>query len=650
MRFVAFILVLASVLGTGPAGAQLGQTSLFPGTSAEREPEVVVGAVASSERVSPGGQLVVAVTMDFADGWHAWPSVEQDVLPEGFEFAIRTDASIADVPGWVSMVGPVQWPELHDARVPNLANLGTDGPQTIEVPTYSGSARLYIPILIDADAPLGAHELRVSVAYQACDETQCLMPMDEVYTLPIEIVALGEATDSSAVDAGVFAGFDASIFPGMLAGEIVAPSELLNFDLFGVVAFDLDPSGGLGLALLVLVAMLGGFLLNLTPCVLPVIPLKIMGLSQSAGHKGRTFFLGCVMSVGVVGFWMAIGGAIAFISGFDAISTLFQTPFFAAAVGLFIAIMGVGMLGVFTVRLPKFVYAINPSHESVHGSLLFGVMTAILSTPCTAPFMGTAAAWSTLQNPAIVLLVFGAIGAGMALPYFVLSANPKWVESVPRTGPSSELIKQVMGLLMLGVASFFLGTGIMPLLTEPGHSPSQVYWWLVAVFVVIGSGWLIWKTFAITRRFVPRAVFGLIGAILALSSVLVARDLTAPAPIEWVYYSPEEFEARSARGEVIVLDFTADWCLNCKALERAVLYSDEVVALMQSEGVVAMKIDLSTGNSDGQAKLREVGRLTIPLLAIFGPGLDEPWLSDSYSIEQVVDAVGRASDGALASR
>ncbi|MFG0257347.1 MAG: protein-disulfide reductase DsbD family protein [Phycisphaerales bacterium JB043] len=645
---VATTLLLLAMLPL-TISAQIGQSSLFPGAGAKQE-EVTASAVASSTQVSPNGQLVVAATLTFADGWHAWPSAEQDVLPDGFEFAIRTELALDEQPGWISMVGPVQWPELHDAPVPNLANLGGDGPQTIEVPTFSGVATMYLPLLIDSDAPLGTHELSVRVSYQACDETTCLQPRDDIFTISIEIVDLGDAASTDTPDSSVFASFDASIFSKMLAGEIVTTREALNFDLFGVITFDLDPNGIAGLALLMLVAAFGGFLLNLTPCVLPVIPLKIMGLSQSAGHPGRAFFLGCVMSVGVVGFWMAIGAAIAFISGFDAISTLFQTPFFAAGVGLFIAVMGVGMLGVFTVQLPKFVYAINPSHETARGSLLFGVMTAILSTPCTAPFMGTAAAWATLQNPAIVLLVFASIGAGMALPYFVLSANPKWVEKVPRTGPSSELIKQVMGLLMLAVASFFLGTGIMPLLSEPGHSPSQAYWWLVAVFVVAASFWLVRRTFVISRRFVPRAVFGLLGAILTLSSILVARDLTSPPPIDWVYYSPDEFQQVSNRGDVIVLDFTADWCLNCKALERAVLYSDEVVALIQNDGVVPMKIDLTLANDEGQAKLKEVGRLTIPLLAVFGPGLEEPWLADSYSIEQVVDAVERASNGSLASR
>jgi thiol:disulfide interchange protein DsbD len=210
-----------------------------------------------------------------------------------------------------------------------------------------------------------------------------------------------------------------------------------------------------------------------------VIPLKIMGLSQAAGHPARCFFLGFVMSLGVIAFWMVIGGAIAFVSGFTAINSLFQTPWFSLAVGAFILIMAVGMLGAFAVRLPQFAYMVNPSHETAPGSFAFGIMTAVLSTPCTAPFMGSAAAWAATQNPVVTLATFGAIGAGMALPYLILSAFPSLVSRMPRTGPASELIKQVMGLLMVAVAIFFLGTALTRCCVSRSTPPSASIggWW-----------------------------------------------------------------------------------------------------------------------------------------------------------------------------
>ena len=116
-------------------------------------------------------------------------------------------------------------------------------------------------------------------------------------------------------------------------------------------------------------------------------------------------------------FWLALAAAVSTISGFNATNKLFQYPAFTISVGVIICIMAVGMCGLFAVRLPQWIYRVNPSQESVRGSFVFGVMTAVLSTPCTAPFMGAAAAWSATQRPLITLSTFAAIGGGMALPY-----------------------------------------------------------------------------------------------------------------------------------------------------------------------------------------------------------------------------------------
>src|SRR5690606_27795116 len=201
------------------------------------------------------------------------------------------------------------------------------------------------------------------------------------------------------------------------------------------------------------------------PFGLAVVPIRIIGLSQAAGNRSRMLMLGTVMSLGVVLVWVGLATAIVvstrlFTGGITSTNQLFQYPAFPITVGLVIAVMAVGLCGLFAVRLPNFVYSINPKHDSISGSLGFGVMTAVLSTPCTAPFMGTAAAWATTRNPGIALAVFAAVGVGMALPYQILSMNPKLVDRMPRTGPASELIKQVMGLLMLAAAFYFIGTGL----------------------------------------------------------------------------------------------------------------------------------------------------------------------------------------------
>lgn len=350
------------------------------------------------------------------------------------------------------------------------------------------------------------------------------------------------------------------------------------------------------------------------------------------------------MSLGVVAFWLGIGLAINQIAGFGAVNALFQRPWFSIVVGLVIGVMGLGMFGLFTAALPQWVYRINPKHDSMHGSFLFGVMTAVLSTPCTAPFMGSAAAWATQQDDRVrTLLTFGAIGVGMALPYLVLSARPKLVNKVPRTGPGSELVKQVMGLLMVAVAIFFLGTGIGPsLMEEPGDPPLRAHWWGVAGFAVAAGAWLIWCTLRISKRIGPRLFALILGLALAGSAVLVAVSQTDKGPINWQHWTPARFEAARATGKVVVVDFTAEWCLNCKALESGVLNRKEVASVLNSDRVIAMKVDITAGYPEGVAFMKELRWANIPLLAIFGPGMTEPEKYDSYTPATVLTAIERA--------
>lgn len=598
--------------------------------------EVSLEVRASRDLVRPGDQIAIAVVFDHAPSWHVQANEEAIAAANSGVSQLATRIAVEALPG-VS-IGPVQWPEPH------LMSAAALGDPSARVPVFEGRAIAYIPVIIGDKAPPGDLVVRVEVSYQVCDDTQCMLPVDDVRPVALKVLSPGERPPAGGTDAGTFAGFDNSIFSKMLAGTVKPAGATLKFTFFGW-PFTISTSGAVGLLLLLSLAALGGFLLNLTPCVLPVIPIKILSLSQAAGNPARCFLLGLVMSVGVIAFWVGIGAAIAFVSGFTAINQLFQMPWFSLGVGVFIAVMGLGMLGLFTVSLPQAVYMLDPKRESVPGSFVFGIMTAVLSTPCTAPFMGTAAAWAAKQAPTVTLSTFGAIGAGMALPYLVLSAFPALLSRVPRTGPASELVKQVMGLLMFAVAVFFIGTGLDPLLRAPIDPPIRVHWWIVAGLIVLSMGWLVVRTFRISGRALPRLAWSVAGVLLSAAAVFTARHFTDHGPINWVAYTPERFAERVAKGDVIVMDFTAEWCLNCKAIEAAVLHQEQVVGLLHSPGVTPMKVDLTGNNVAGQEKLKSLDWVGIPLLAVFGPGLDEPLKYDTYTPETVRLAVEQARGG-----
>lgn len=596
--------------------------------------QVRVSVMAERTKVAPSGQVPIAVVFNHNPGWHVQANRSRD--PDALVTVIEVKAPEASP--LIVHGQNIQWPEVK---------LGKFGGGVIESEVFDGKAVAYVPVSVREDARLGPTSLDIRVRYQACDDKVCLQDADETFTVPIEIVSPQQAV-AGALDPAIFRDFDPTVWSDIAAGR-TGPKPV-SFDLFGL-QFSINAAGGIGIVLLLLLATLGGFLLNLTPCVLPVIPIKIMSLSAGGGHRGRTLLLGFIMSLGIVAFWLAIGALIAFSKSFTAINQLFQYPLFSVGVGVFIAIMAIGMCGVFSLQLPQFIMNISPKQESVPGSFGFGIMTAVLSTPCTAPFMGAAAAWAATQNnPPLILTVFAAIGIGMAVPYLILAAFPNLTKQMPRTGPASELIKQVMGLLMLAAAAYFIGVGLSGMLVTPPDPPSLLYWWVVAAFSIMAGLWLIWRTFRITPRMLRRAIFGIIGAVIVGVSVFIAVRVTDKGPIDWTYYTVQRFADAKREGKVVVMEFTAEWCLNCKALEQSVLRDSRVVKLLGSDSVAAIKVDLTGNNTVGNAMLRDVDRLTIPLLVVFSPDGREIFKGDYYTPDQVVQAVADAKGPQVAAR
>jgi thiol:disulfide interchange protein DsbD len=256
--------------------------------------------------------------------------------------------------------------------------------------------------------------------------------------------------------------------------------------------------------------------------------------------------------------------------------------------------------------------------------------------------MGAAAAWAATQPPLTTLATFSAIGIGMALPYLILAARPALVEKMPKTGPASELVKQVMGLFMLAAAAYFIGVGLATLFASPPAAPSKLYWWPVMGFCIAAGGWLALRALQIAPSKKPGALFAGIGILMVALSAWGTVQLTKQGPIDWVAYTPQRFKTEISRQRVIVMVFTAEWCLNCKALEQGVLNTPKIADLLHRRGITAMKVDITGHNPAGKAKLNELGYLTIPLLVVFAPDGKPMLKSDFYTAEQVYGAVMQA--------
>jgi len=644
-----------------------------------------ISAEPSTQRVARGGQLALAIAIDFDEGWHAWPAeAQKDLLPEEFQsFAILTEFGLTETPSWIAGVGEVQLPQTHASPVPNITG---QGPQVVEVQTYSGRAIAYLPLLVAQDAPLGESTLQARVRLQACDETTCLPPTTLTVDVPVEIVELGEAT-TTAPGGDMFDEFDARAFATLEAGaapDADAPTGDTTSDdadagagpatgaaqrtFFGVPMPSSE--GPMGILILALFSALGGFILNLTPCVLPVIPIKVMTISQHAGSPGRSLYLGLWMAAGVIAFWVGIGLPVAFLSSVTDPSRIFGVWWVTLGIGLLIGLMGVGLMGLFTINLPQKAYMVNPKADNAGGSFLFGVMTAVLGLPCFGFVAGALLAGAATMPPGLILTIFGSLGVGMAAPYLVLSAKPSLVERIPRTGPASELVKQVMGLLLIAAAAYFVGAGLIALVSQQPWLARQLHWWTVALFATLAGLWLLVRTIQITKRPVPRVVFSAVGLVVAAAAILYAGDSTSKARQNyldrqaafaaaggqegrlvtgvWLDYSEPLLQRARDEGYTVVLDFTAEWCLNCKALKAAVLNRDPVKSALRGERVISMTVDLTNSQAPGWDKLHALGQTGIPLLVVYGPGLEEPWMANNYTSDQVLGALARAGDAAEA--
>ncbi|MEM6756771.1 MAG: thioredoxin family protein [Planctomycetota bacterium] len=612
------------LLGGGPLGA-------------EDRPPVTVSAASREAAVEPGGRAVLGVVLDMSGKWHVWPDAGQARPVEGL-FQIHTTATLAGVLGpdgepveGLIETGAWQYPPPHEVEAFGQSILAWDGVTV-----------LMLPVEVAAGVEPGLYRVVFEVGYQACDDQVCLRPEVLEVETELRVMAPGETADEAqgVAPVSLFEGFDdagwetiGTADAGDTAGSSIeaVPGGSMTWRAFATA---------MGLA------VVGGVLLNVMPCVLPVIPIKILGLAQAAPDPRRRVLLGAVMAGGVVAFWLAVGGVVAGLSA--AISAAFGYWWFNVGLGAVIVGLAVAMCGVWAPRLPQWVYAINPKHDSVSGAAGFGVMTGVLATPCTGPILGGVAGGVIQEGPAMVMAVFAAIGVGMALPYFVLSVSPGLIERLPRTGPASELLKQVMAMLMAAAGAFFLGVGLNALRHDGTGPVYQWFWWLAAGVIAAAGLWLAVRTVQITPQLGRRLAFGGLGLAMAAGSLGLAYDVTRPSPIAWVYYSPEKFDEALADGRAVMLDFTADWCLNCIALEKAVLESQEVVSRLDLPDVVPMKADLTSHQAAGWDKLAAVDRLAIPLLVVFAPDGREVFKAEFYTPAQVVEAIDRATESPAA--
>lgn len=576
----------------------------------------------------------------------------------------------------VTLAGKVRWLVCKEECIPGDAELSLTLPVTNDVPQPSAWTEAFARAR--AQLPLETSEWKLRAAPDGDHLVLLLTPpagaelLTEVTFFPFEELVIEGAEPQllQRVKGGYALRLArskvAETVPAKLAGVVVtptgwrgagtepgltveAPIEPLTAlgDLLTPVAgtrSDRSTPGGQPLGWLALLAtlggaFLGGLILNLMPCVLPVLSIKVLGFVEQAkaGH-GRAWQHGLVFTAGVVlSFWALAGSLLALRAGGQQLGWGFQLqePAFVAFLTAVLFVFGLVLFGVFEVGVGLTTVGGTAMNQAgLAGSFFTGVLATVVATPCTAPFMGSALGVALAQPAAVALLIFTALALGMSAPYLVLAAAPQLLRFVPRPGAWMESFKQFMGFLLMGSVVWLLWV----LGLEVGVDGLAL---MLGMLVLIGLGGWVWgrwgslaQTPTVRRIAVATALVIIVGStVFGVTTIRqlppAANAATGPAEtkssgIRWEPFSTARVAELRRAGKPVFVDFTAAWCLSCKANEKVALEAEAVRQEIERRGIVMVKADWTNRDEEITRTLAEFGRSGVPLYVFYPANGGEP--------------------------
>ena len=563
----------------------------------------------SAGALKDGGKLTVWVTIP--EKWHVNANEVTDeflkpssieVKAEGIEF------------------GDVVWPkpikEYNEAL-------------ELEILTFRGEFKIEIPVKSVADKydSLGTE---ATFHYQACDNSICLAPASKTISLGANAAGAKSSNvnnsakkNDSETEVAASTGDNENLDMGAVSDA--GANEKLEAS-----------AASAGIIALLFFAFLGGIILNLMPCVLPVLSLKLFSLIKQAGEsRGRLLALGGATTAGILASFWALAAVVAAVKaggGSAGWGMQFQSAGFIAFMVVILTAFAMSFFGVFEVWLPW--GATTKMDEAGHkagfaGAFFTGALLVLLSTPCSAPFLGTAMGFAFAQTTPVLFLFFTAAGLGLALPYMLVSAFPKVLKVFPKPGPWMVKLQKVMGVLLLASVVWLLW-----IVNEQAGTAGVGMFAIVVVASIACS--------VLLGKFAPPGVaFGREVAGFGLSVVVIAalwfavispryesaasekfnarmqEQMTADG---WYRYSPALIEEFAKANRTVFIDATADWCLTCKTNEAAVLNRDEFRRAMDSLNVALVKADWTRETPEVNALLKSMHKSGVPAYAIYPAG------------------------------
>jgi len=672
----------------------------------EHEGKTLVKAsiIADTQAIVPGQPFQVGVVLEMAPHWHTYwqyggdagfPTEIKWTLPEGFA------------------AGPIQWPLPQRLKEPGDIEVYAYGDKTMlvttivppkdfkgESVTIKGAASWLVcaEICVPGNADL---ELTLPVASSASPANEAIfreyaqqVPSAEAPPYQLSWKRAGDQWELTVTGLGDAKSIDLYPIPGSKqqvghssGGEVSDGRATVAIaapgDLSGVLVVD-GPDGRKGwlvasagdapktsdapvgrsaggfqpsLWVALLWGFLGGLILNLMPCVLPVISLKIFGfIKQSGEDRGRILKHGLAFVAGIFSWFMGLALVIVALklAGREVTWAFqFQNSWFILFIACLVFVFALNLFGVFEIILPgraNNALAEASSGNGYLGSYSQGVFATLLATPCTAPFLGAALGFAFAQSPLVILALFASISLGMSAPYFLLSAQPGWMKILPKPGAWMERVKQFMAfpllatllwllsvlggqkglggviwasafLLCLGLACWIYGAFAGPLASVRAKAIS----WILILVIVIGGGWLFLAQSFASSQAGAKAVSGEHGGI------------------PWQEFSTKALAELRAQGKPVFVDFTADWCISCKFNERTAINVPAVRAAFEEKGIVPMMADWTNANPEITAALKEFGRVGVPFYVLYPANNGEPIILPEILTTQIVlDAFAKA--------
>ena len=658
------------------------------------------------EGVAPGKPLWLGLLLRHAPQWHTyWKNAGDSGLPTTLQWTLPSGVT----------AGAIEWPTPQRLPVGPLVNYGYEGSVLLPVPLavtpafrgerldvtlnaewlvckevcipQAGEFRLSVPAAASTAAHADAFARTREQTPQAVD-TRTQVAVDPL-ALSLTIDGLpaalhGKTLQVFGADAGVIdhaarveqrwernqlvlrvpLSAQRSEAPSTLrfvlapagarAVEVSAP--VAHWPPIGAVAAPSPSAAGaasLSLWLALGFAFAGGVLLNLMPCVFPVLSLKVIGFAAAGPQRRHRMAGGVAYTVGVVLSFVALAGVmLALRAAGDSLGWGFQlqSPPFVAALALLFALIGLNLLGLFEFSgvLPGRIAALRSRHPVVdHG--LTGVLAVVVASPCTAPFMGAALGAALTLPAAPALAVFVALGLGMAAPYLAACLWPGLSRVLPRPGAWMARFKTAMALPMFATVAWLLWVlGQQVGIDGAAALLALLVTLAFALWVFVRSGARGWSG-AVARAAAVLLVLA-VGA-WSWSTLQPASELQAAAEPDtsaqaragvWQPWSPTSLARVRAEGRPVFVDFTAAWCVTCQLNKRMALDDAGVAALFRERQVVLMRADWTRRDSTVTDALRALGRSGVPVYALYAPGAREPQLlSEILTASEIRDALAR---------